>query len=77
MNSRHCEFLIVGSGERGATLARELSRRGRDVIAVERGVYGQQLGNFRASLAFFDANRITKVPAKSKEQLGTVSDLHS
>jgi len=67
MDSRHCEFLIVGSGAGGATLARELSNRGRDVVVVERGVYGQQLGNFRSSLAFFDANKVTKVPRKSKE----------
>ena len=67
MDSRHCEFLIVGSGAGGATLARELGKRGRDVIVVERGVYGQQLGNFRSSLAFFDANKVTKVPRKSKE----------
>ena len=67
MGSRHCEFLIAGSGAGGATLARELSKRGGDVVVVERGAYGQQLGNFRASLAFFDANRMTRVPRKSKE----------
>jgi len=67
MDSKHCEFLIVGSGAGGATLARELSKRGKDVTVVEQGVYGQQLGNFRSSLAFFDANKLTKVPRKSKE----------
>jgi len=59
MSSRHCEFLIVGSGAGGATLARELSKRGRDVVVVERGVYAEQFGNFRSSLAFFDANKLT------------------
>jgi len=67
MDSRHCEFLIVGSGAGGATLARELSNRNRDVVVVERGAYAEQFGNFLASLAFFDANKVTKVPRKSKE----------
>jgi choline dehydrogenase-like flavoprotein len=67
MSSRHSEFLIVGSGAGGATLARELSRRGKDVVVVERGVYAEQFGSFRSSLAFFDANKVTKVPRKSKE----------
>ena len=31
------EFLIVGSGPGGATLARELARKGRDVVLLERG----------------------------------------
>lgn len=67
MNSMRCKFLIVGSGAGGATLARELSKHSQDVIVVERGVRAQQLGSFRASLSFFDANRTTKIPRKSKE----------
>ncbi|MFC2082668.1 FAD-dependent oxidoreductase [Candidatus Bipolaricaulota bacterium] len=67
MNSKRCEFLIVGSGAGGATLARELSRQSKDVIVVERGAPAKQVGNFKASLTFFDANKLTKVPRKSKE----------
>ena len=67
MNSIRCDFLIVGSGAGGATLAKELSQHSHDVVVVERGVRARQLGSFRASLSFFDANKATKVPRKSKE----------
>lgn len=39
MEHKEYEFLIVGSGEGGATLARELSKRGKEVLVVERGRY--------------------------------------
>jgi choline dehydrogenase-like flavoprotein len=67
MDRVRCEFLIVGSGAGGAALARELSRHSQDVVVVESGVRAQQLGSFQASLSFFDANGITKVPRKSKQ----------
>lgn len=37
MDIRKHEFIIVGSGAGGATLARDLSRNGRDVLIVEAG----------------------------------------
>ncbi len=67
MNGKRYEFLIVGSGAGGATLARELSRRGREVLVVERGRHEEKIGTFRDALRYFDANRLTKTPAKSKE----------
>jgi len=67
MDSIRCGFLIIGSGAGGATLAKELSLHSQDVVIVERGERAQQLGSFRASLAFFDANKTTKIPRKSKE----------
>lgn len=61
------EFIIVGSGAGGATLARELSKRGKQVLIVERGKYEEKIGTFRDSLRYFDMNKLTKMPAKAKE----------
>ena len=35
--SRKFDYIIVGSGAGGATLARELCRKGREVLIVEQG----------------------------------------
>ncbi|MCR4405547.1 MAG: GMC family oxidoreductase [Anaerolineae bacterium] len=67
MKGRKYEFLIVGSGAGGATLARELSKNGKEVLVVEKGRYEEKIGTFRDALRYFDANRLTKTPAKSKE----------
>ena len=67
MHSKKYEFLIVGSGAGGATLARELSRSGKKVLVVERGRYEEKIGTFRDSLRYFDGNKLTKMPIKSKE----------
>lgn len=65
MESRKYEFLVVGSGAGGATLARELSRRDREVLVVERGKR-ERVGTFRDILRFFDMTAL-KVPRQSKE----------
>ncbi len=67
MNNRKYEFLIVGSGAGGATLAKEVSKKNKKVLVVEKGKYEQEVGTFKDSLRFYDANRLTKVPKKSKE----------
>ena len=67
MQTKEYEYVIVGSGAGGATLARELAIRGKDVLVVERGQYAKKLGTFRQSLPYFDGNRVTKIPRKSKE----------
>ncbi len=61
------EFIIVGSGAGGATLAMELCKRGKQVLVVERGNYEEKIGTFRDSLRYFDVNKLTKMPAKTKE----------
>lgn len=48
------EIAIVGSGAGGATLARELSRRGRKVLIIERGSFANRIGTQRAGLGFYD-----------------------
>ena len=67
MQGRKYEFLVVGSGMGGATLARELSRKGREVLVVERGRREKKVGTFQDCTRYYDANRLTQVPAKSKE----------
>ncbi|KUH33735.1 hypothetical protein APY94_04695 [Thermococcus celericrescens] len=51
---KHAEYLVVGSGAGGATIARELSREGKDVLIVEAGKYEGHVGTFRDSLRYFD-----------------------
>ncbi len=67
MDGRKYDFLVVGSGAGGATLARELGKRGKEVLVVERGKREKKLGTFKDALGYFDVNRLTKTPVKSKE----------
>ncbi len=67
MDDQSYEFVIVGSGAGGATLARELSARGKQVLIVEKGHREDRIGNFRDALRYFDANPLTRTPARSKE----------
>jgi choline dehydrogenase-like flavoprotein len=67
MDSREVEFLIVGSGAGGATLARELARKQRDVLVLERGSYETQIGTLRDSFRYMDNHKVTKHPITSQE----------
>lgn len=69
MNNHTYEFIIVGSGAGGATLAMELSKRGKQVLVVERGNFEERIGTFWDSLRYFDANKLTKMPVKTKENV--------
>ena len=60
------EVVIVGSGTGGATLAKELSKRGKKVILIEKGKRETKVGRMRDSLRFYDGHTFQK----SKE--GTV-----
>ena len=66
MTDRKFEFLIVGSGAGGATLAKELSKRGKEVLVVEKGKLPKKLGSLQAALGVFDATPL-KMPRQSKE----------
>lgn len=61
------EFVVVGSGAGGATVAKELSERGRRVVVVEKGNREESVGTFRDALRFYDASKLLKVPLKSTE----------
>ena len=48
------DIAIIGSGAGGATLAKELSKAGRDVVLIERGSLVEQLGTQRVAMGFYD-----------------------
>lgn len=59
--------MIVGSGAGGATLARELSRRGADVLVLERGRHEQRVGSLRSAFRHYDTSWLPLLPRKSRE----------
>lgn len=67
MNGKRYQVVIVGSGAGGATLARELARKGKEVLVVEKGKKEEKIGTFKDCLRYFDANPLTQMPRKSKE----------
>jgi len=66
MGGRKYEFVIVGSGAGGATLAKELSVRGKDVLVVERGKREQKVGALTDCFRYYDFTR-AKTPRTSQE----------
>jgi choline dehydrogenase-like flavoprotein len=67
MGSRKYEFVIVGSGAGGATLARELCKRGREVLVVERGKLEGKVGTARDAMRYYDIEMLTLRLRPSKE----------
>jgi choline dehydrogenase-like flavoprotein len=61
------EFLIVGSGAGGATLARELSGRGRRVLVLEMGSREKSLGTHRDSVGYYLRGGLSRRAARSRE----------
>jgi choline dehydrogenase-like flavoprotein len=61
------KFIIVGSGAGGATLARELTKKNKKVLVVEKGKPETSLGTFQDAVRFYEGNKLTKLPGKSKE----------
>ena len=66
MSDRKYDYVIVGSGAGGATLAKELSGKGKSVAVFEKGIKEDKLGTFWDSCRFYDLN-LVKMPPKSKE----------
>jgi choline dehydrogenase-like flavoprotein len=67
MNLREYDFLIIGSGAGGATVARELAMRGKDVLIVEKGNYFSEFGSVDNIVRFHDAKQSNKSLRYSKE----------
>jgi choline dehydrogenase-like flavoprotein len=65
--SEHHEFVVVGSGAGGATVAMELAKRGREVLVVELGEPEENLGTFSNAVRYYDASKFLKIPKKSEE----------
>jgi len=61
------EFVVVGSGAGGATIAKELAERGRDVLVLEKGADEERVGTFRDAVRYYDASRVLKRPRRSPE----------
>jgi choline dehydrogenase-like flavoprotein len=64
------DFLIVGSGAGGATLARELSLKGGRTAVLEMGKRVEKTGTLSDALGFFDSHKLTRMPRRSRE--GTI-----
>lgn len=62
---RSAEFVIVGSGAGGGTLARELAKKGKDVLVIEKGPRADKMGTDRTSFNFYDKRGLSLL--KSKE----------
>jgi len=67
MKKENYDFIVVGSGAGGATVAWELTKRGKKVFVLEKGSDIKKLGTFLDILSFYDCNRYTRTPNKSKE----------
>lgn len=67
MQGKKYEFAIVGSGAGGATLARQLAKKGKQVLVVERGRYEEKIGTTRDCIRYYDGNRLTMSFARSQE----------
>jgi choline dehydrogenase-like flavoprotein len=67
MSDKKYDYIIVGSGAGGATLAKELSAKGKTVAVLEKGKRENKLGGFFDCYRYYDVNRITVMPPKSKE----------
>jgi choline dehydrogenase-like flavoprotein len=66
-NPLEFEFIVVGSGAGGATVAEALARQGRAVLVLERGQPAAGLGTARAALRYYDVNPVTQTPLTSRE----------
>ena len=70
MEQRRYDYVVVGSGMGGGTIAQELTKRGKEVLVLERGRRELKLGTFKDGLRYFDGNAFTRTPRKSTE--GTI-----
>ncbi len=66
MSEHRYDVAVVGSGTGGATVARELSRRGYSVVVLERGQPETNVGTFRDATRYYDTTAFA-IPRKSKE----------
>ncbi len=59
------DYLIVGSGAGGATLAREIAKSGGSALVLEAGRSEGNLGTFRDASRFYDVRGLFKMPRTS------------
>jgi choline dehydrogenase-like flavoprotein len=58
---------IIGAGASGATLAHELTQRGKRVVLLEAGEAPVQSANFWTAMKWYDRSPLTSRPFRSKE----------
>ncbi len=68
---RSAQYLVVGSGAGGGTVARELSLKGADVIVLERGRTISRVGDYLFVLYALDGHGFLK----SEEGMGVARAL--
>ena len=66
MENLEYDVIIVGSGAGGATLARELARKGKRILVIDRGKPQEKIGTFFDSLKYFNL-KFYKFPPATKE----------
>ena len=68
METATYDIIIVGAGAGGGTLARELALKNkRRAVVLEQGKRETTYGTLKESVRYYDANQLTRRPAKSKE----------
>jgi len=60
------DFLIIGAGAGGATMANELAKRNKRVLVIEKGKRETKVGTFLDCLRYYDVTAL-KMPLKSNE----------
>jgi len=60
------DFLIIGAGAGGATMANELAKRNKRVLVIEKGKREKKVGTFLDCLKYYDGDAL-KMPLKSNE----------
>jgi choline dehydrogenase-like flavoprotein len=67
MENEAYDYIIAGMGAGGATLARELTLKGKQVLAIESGNYYEEaVGTFLDTLHYFDLNKLTRMPPRTR-----------
>jgi choline dehydrogenase-like flavoprotein len=67
MSQKTYDVAIIGAGASGATLAHELTRRGKQVAVLEAGNRFKKLGEFGAAMKWYDRSPLLSRPLRSKE----------
>ncbi len=65
-SDKQYNYIIVGAGAGGSTVAKELSKEHDNILVIEKGKLESKYGKFMDMARFFDTN-IFYVPRKSKE----------
>lgn len=61
------DVIVIGTGAAGSVIAKELSNQNKKVLVLEQGSPFQKLGNYFASLDYYNFSNILKLPKKTIE----------